>query len=69
MPPPTIPGATLLRDTSQGSNFAGNATDSDSSELGKEAGTEDVATSSQPRRTQRHRKKTRKASDLNVCDL
>ena len=27
-----------LRDTSQGSNFAGNATDSDPEELGKEAG-------------------------------
>ena len=58
-----------LKDTTGLKNGAGNATDSNLKELGKEDGTKDVATSTPPRRTQRLRKKTRKASELNVCDL
>ena len=58
-----------LRDTSQGDKFASNAAGSDPKELSKEAGPKDVPTSTPPRRTQCLRKKTRKASELNFCDL
>ena len=56
-------------DHSQGDIVAGNAAGSNPKELDREAGLEDAATNTPLRRTQRFRKKTKKASELDLCDL
>ena len=55
-----------LRDTSQGDLSTGDGAGSGPKELGKETRLEDVASSAPLRRTQRSRKKTRKAFELDL---
>ena len=65
----TLPPATNdLRDADQRDLIAGNAPGPNTNELGKETRLDDVATSAPLRRTQRPRKKTRKAFELDFCD-